>query len=201
MLHAISWNEYFIVMGLCLVVYYGWWLVRYYSGLKLGQWPRADRKDLAIPDAKADKSPLNEMEAEGQPTIESAGETAEAIGEPDQAVPVERQDIIEKELPPSELGATDQAVLLAKLATELMEKLSELMSEAQVQKKSAGQLIQDLRRLLGREPYCKLRGTPFEEKIGQWIGQEWSKEGAAAPDADVLKGLWYYPSAGSPSSI
>jgi hypothetical protein len=36
MLHAISLSEYFSLMGLGLLVYYGWWLVRYFPSLRLG---------------------------------------------------------------------------------------------------------------------------------------------------------------------
>jgi hypothetical protein len=34
MLQTISWGEYLITIGLGLGFYYGWWLVRYYSGMR-----------------------------------------------------------------------------------------------------------------------------------------------------------------------
>ena len=34
MLHAISWKEYFTLVVIGLLVYYGWWLVRFLSVAK-----------------------------------------------------------------------------------------------------------------------------------------------------------------------
>src|ERR1700760_2084824 len=34
MLQAISWKDYLTTMGLGLVIYYAWWMIRYYPGWK-----------------------------------------------------------------------------------------------------------------------------------------------------------------------
>ena len=37
MFHTISWGEYFTVMSLGFGLYYSWWLVRFYLGLRMGR--------------------------------------------------------------------------------------------------------------------------------------------------------------------
>lgn len=37
MLQTISWKEYLMTVGLVLAVYYGWWVLRYYPGLRKGR--------------------------------------------------------------------------------------------------------------------------------------------------------------------
>ena len=46
MLHAISWKEFFITVGLSVVLYYGWWLIRFYPGLRAGRPGAAGRKEI-----------------------------------------------------------------------------------------------------------------------------------------------------------
>ena len=48
MFHTISWGEYFTVMGLGFGLYYGWWLVRFYPGLRMGRKGKAAREKAAV---------------------------------------------------------------------------------------------------------------------------------------------------------
>jgi hypothetical protein len=59
MLQQISWSEYFIFLGLGTVVYYGWWLFRYFPGLhKPGVEECAYEGDVAGGKASKNQNPF-----------------------------------------------------------------------------------------------------------------------------------------------
>ena len=66
MLHAISWKEYFTLVVIGLLVYYGWWLVRFFPSLKLGGAGKADRGRLV------ESVPLGELMGLSKPVESSA---------------------------------------------------------------------------------------------------------------------------------
>ena len=78
MLHAISWKEYFTLMGLGFLVFNGWWVVRYYPGLRLGGGDKVGQGRQILPEAP---TVVKREEAE-KPVVAAAGEV---IGKPDQA--------------------------------------------------------------------------------------------------------------------
>jgi hypothetical protein len=47
--HTISWGEYFRVMGLGFTLYYSWWLVRFYPGLRIARKDKAGREGTVMP--------------------------------------------------------------------------------------------------------------------------------------------------------
>jgi len=49
MFHTISRGEYFTVMGLGFGLYYGWWLVHFYPGLRIRRKGKAAREGNVMP--------------------------------------------------------------------------------------------------------------------------------------------------------
>lgn len=65
----ISWSEYFFFMLAAHGLYYGWWLLKYYSGLKRIKLPVIGRKRSDIAESKeprttASEKPVKEEQAE-----------------------------------------------------------------------------------------------------------------------------------------
>jgi hypothetical protein len=52
------------------------------------------------------------------------------------------------------------------------------------------ELIFAFQRLLSQEPYGRIRGTSFEEKINAAIVRELERQGSIHFDAAVLRALW-----------
>jgi hypothetical protein len=177
MLHAISWKEYFTLMGLGLGFYYGWWLVRYYRGLKVGARGKADRGQQILPEfAKAER-----------PVTAAA---AEAIGKPDQAIPAEPQGKTQETLPMPVAPVTDGGAFLPMLAGELSAELQRLMKKACEERMVEGELVFAIGQLLNRPPYNRLKGTHLEGKIGAQIVRELVAYGSIHYDTENVKSWW-----------
>jgi len=212
MLHMISWKEYFTLMGLLVVLYYGWLLVRYYPGLKIGRKGKADRGRQVLPD-------FVKLKAAGGTGV--AAGAGEVIGKPDQAMPAGKQGT-QLELPmsasavagkagPLEVGKENGAPLQAEIAKEeglpisavmerpllLVELAEALTNEVYrlVEKEREGamaqpELLYAVELLLGRPPYNQLKGTFFEGKMSAQIVRDLERHGSIHLDAEVVKGWW-----------
>lgn len=175
MLQTISWKEYFIVIGLGVLFYYGWWLVRYYPGLSKGR-PGAAGPDNARPRATV-KAVVRE-EVGGRKNMKEGPET----GIPNE--PAGKQS--ELPLP----APIERPVFLPEVAARLIDEIMLLIDRARREKIVEGELIYLLQRLLGSEPYRRLPGTVYEEKMNALLAHELERYGSVRPDAEVLKGLW-----------
>jgi hypothetical protein len=206
MLHAISWEEYFTLMGLGLVVYYGWWLVRYYPGLKIGGRGKADRGRQILPEFgkaatgikaaqqrvkvvneewNAGKPGLVAKEGEAGPGVTAAAK--EAIGKPDQAIPAEKQGKPQETLPMPVPAVMEGGAFLPMLAIELSAELQRLMKKAREEAMVEGELVFAIGQLLSRAPYNRLKGSSFEKKIGEQIVRELETYGSIHFDTENVK--------------
>jgi hypothetical protein len=185
MLHAISWKEYFTLMGLGLGLYYGWLLVRYYRGLKVDALDKADRGRQILPEfGKA----ATRMKAAEQ--VVKVAAAAEAIGKPDQATPAEQQGKIQETLPMPESSVIEGGTFLPMLAGELSAELQRLMKKAREEAMVEGELVFAVGQLLGRSPYNRLKGSAFEKKIGEQIVRELETYGSIHFDTENVKSWW-----------
>lgn len=221
MLHMISWKEYFTLMGLGLVLYYGWLLVRYYPGLTIPGRGKAGQGRQLLPDFVSLKAAVGVASGAG-----------EVIGKPDQAVPAGKQETTQLELPlpvpwapgkaaeiggegglrvssenskvgvmplPGEVGQVDQLpvpalipkpMFLPELAGDLTNELRRLLERFSEGEMVEGEMLFAVEKLVGRETYCRLKGTLFEEKISVQVVRELEKHGSIHVDAEVVKGWW-----------
>jgi hypothetical protein len=211
MLHAISWKEYFTLMGLGLLVYYGWWLVRFYPGLRLGRTDKAGRGRPVLPEPPK----MVKGEEAGKPVVAAAGEV---IGKPDQAGTAEgSQLLIFPAAVASETGAAggspdeggkaeiaagggpeqlpvpavaEKPVLLPVLAGDLRNAVQALVQKASETNMVEGELVFAFHQLLTKEPNNRLKGTHFEKKISEQIVSDLERHGPVRVDAEVVSGWW-----------
>jgi hypothetical protein len=167
MLQTISWKEYLLLMGGALVLYYGWWLVRYAASLGWGL-PKRDARES---DGRLAGLYRLHEEVRTQAKDDKTGPAGEGMKEAVPAVIVQ---------PPS----------LWALAAALMKEVSGLLERALEEKMVEGELIFALQRLLSAYPHRQLRGTDFQEKISDVIVRELEKMGSIRLDAKVVNGLW-----------
>ena len=196
MLHAISWKEYFTLVGLGLLVYYGWWLVRFYPTLRFGGVGKAAQGRQVLPEA-----PVVVKGGEGAKTGE-AGKTVAAaaggvIGEPDQAgaavsSPSNRLPTVaaaESEKLPVPAVIT-KPLLLPVLAGDLRNEVQALVLRASETNMVEGELVFAFHQLLTKEPYNRLRGTHFEKKISEQIVSDLERHGPVRVDVVAVSGWW-----------
>jgi hypothetical protein len=210
MLHAISWKEYFTLMGLGLGLYYGWMLVRYYQGLKVGARGKADRGRQILPEfgkavtgmraaeqvvkvvvagaGNAGKPGLVAKEGEAGPGVMVAAE--EVIGKPDQAIPAQRQGETQETLPMPMPPEIEGGAFLPMLAIELSAELQRLIKKAREEAMVEGELAVAIGQLLSRPPYSRLKGSSFEKKIGEQIARELETYGSIHFDMENVRSWW-----------
>lgn len=176
-MQTISWKEYFIVVGLGVLFYYGWWLVRYYPGLPVGRPGAAGRGDRHAGETEK----IKEME-----------ETKEVMGTPETEAKEMRapEENGGKQLELPLPAVIERPLFLPEVAARLIEEVMRLTDRAIREQIVEGELTYMLQRLLGSEPYRRLRGTDYEEKMNALLAQELERYGSVRPDAEVVKGLW-----------
>jgi hypothetical protein len=172
MLQAISWKEYFILVGLGVGFYYGWWLVRYYPGLSAGRPGVAGQKDGRAQEAG------------------NAGAGKEVVGAAPVMVAEKEEEGAARQLELPLPAVIEKPVFLPEVAARLIEEVVRLFGKAKMEGIVEGELIYMLQRLLAKEPNKKLRGTPYEEKMNALLARELERYGSVRPDAEVVKGLW-----------
>lgn len=179
MLHTISWGEYFTVMGLGFLLYYGWWLVRFYPTLRwvMPAWLKKLTKKVL--GAKVETTAVGII-----------GVAGEVIGKPDQAVPAQEQATQQEELPLPVPAVIQKPVLMPVLALDLANEVRRLMDSVSDGQLAKPELVSILQRLLSTEPYCTLHGTAFESRIVEQIVGELEKHGLIAVDAMTVSGWW-----------
>jgi hypothetical protein len=198
MLHAISWKEYFTLMGWGLGLYYGWMLVRYYRGLRIGGKGKVDRGRQVLPEfVKAEQAVKQEAGPAGSAAKASEagpGNTPpaakEAIGKPDQAIPAEKQDKTQETLPMPVAPVTEGGAFLPMLAGELSAELQRLIKKANEEAMVEAELLFAIGQLLSRSPYNRLKGSAFEKKIGEQIVRELETYGSIHFDTENVKSWW-----------
>jgi hypothetical protein len=211
MLHAISWKEYFTLMGLGLLVYYGWWLVRFYPGLRIGSADKAARVTPVLPEAPK----VVRTEEAGKPVVAAAGEV---IVKPVQAAAAETSQLLifpaaasgetggvggsPKEEGKAEIataGGPEQLpvpavipnpVFLSGLAGDLRNEIQALVLKASETGKVEGELVFAFHQLLTRSPYNRLKGTAFEKKISEQIVSDLGNHGPVRVDVESVSGWW-----------
>jgi hypothetical protein len=166
MLQQISWSEYFIFLGLGTVVYYGWWLVRYFPGLPSRR-PGAASLPYTPP-----KNPLPPQlsSSKNQATPATVAETIPPI-------------VSEHTLPPP---SSEKPLLLPQLAAGLTTAITALFQKPL----SEAEILEALHHLLTSDPHRKLKSTPYEEKINALLMRDVQKYSSASLDPAAITGLW-----------
>jgi len=176
MLQTISWNEFLIITGLGAGVYYGWWTVRYYPG-----WRRR-RQAPPVRDRIPEEGRIKMM-VERKAAVMENGIT----GVPAAADRQVAESVLQ-ELPfPAVIEKTPfPPVIEANLKTLIVK----FMETAHAKQYSEQKVLALLRELLSRDPYPRLKGTGFQEKVSGLIVGEMGRYGSIQPDPEVVNGLW-----------
>lgn len=169
-------------MGGALVVYYGWWAVKYRASLGWS-WLKA-KTDVADGRLAAlQVQPINEVDEA------TAEEAKEPVVEEAERLAVN---------PTAEVMSVGAALFLSEVAGELLKAVRGLAEAAilgYVGKTAGDEVLQEdvltgVRQLLGRTPYCRLRTTAFQEKVTEDIVGIMKNLGFAGIDAKVVSALW-----------
>src|SRR5579859_2652472 len=211
MFEAISWTEYLLSMGGALVLYYGWWAVKYAASLGW-RLPRAkdsqaDGRLVAFymkQEEKGTKAPSERTEAEkpdteaAKPVKEGAAPVEDNAGQvqsssmkvPDAAAKsvvaaktvVEAKTVVversEQHPVPATTAAGNPALFLSAVSVTLLKEVEGLAEKAAAEKMAEPELVFALQRLLAETPYCRLRGTAFQEKMTDHIVRVLEKLGS-----------------------
>jgi hypothetical protein len=197
MFQAISWKEYWLMMGVSLVIYYGWWIVKY--GGSLGwRWMKAKVQPSGGRLATLIVEPVSEKTKAEDATTKAVTRSEETRSKEAGSAP--EGSISEPGPEGSGLSAeTDGAgpgseagpqLFLPMLAGELMKKVTALVERALAEKMGEAEIQDGLRGLLGEAPYCRLRGTAFREKVTEDIVRVMKSLGSMEIDVGVVSGLW-----------
>ena len=210
----ISWKEYWTLMSLGLVFYYGWLLFKYFPTLRLrgNDTGKGSRKDFIVEEFKTIKKRVPDVT--GQPkevvsmnTVESEKEMeskevllhrAVAQGQPAPEIKPQPDGLVTspgKETPlpspqlelPEPVGKSEN---MGPLAENLAKEIKELIRKAAENKVGEGQVIFSLQKVLGKEEYKELKGSFFETGISEMIGSMLVRECSIHLDAAMLQGLW-----------
>jgi hypothetical protein len=192
MLKMISWSEYFTIMTVFYGLYFGWWLLKYYPGLKGIKLPAPGQKRSGIADSKEPRSAGSEKTPGGSPVAvtEAKGVQQEKAGGPGEDFPVSRQEgtgDVQYPLPvPFMADLAQQQEWTTKLIIEVVRLAENAVKEQWPVENLAG----PLRELLAKEPFCRLRGTHFQVKIVQRIVEVLTKGGTIPVDAESVSKWW-----------
>jgi hypothetical protein len=182
MLKTISWSEYFTIMAVFYGLYFGWWLLKYYPGLKGMKLPALGQKRSGIAEGKEPRTAGSE-----NPTNEGPVEKAGGPGEDFPVRQPEGGENISYPLPvPFMADLAQQQEWATKLVIEVVGQAEKAVKEQWPVERLAG----PFRELLAKEPYCRLRGTHFQVKIVQRIVQELTKGGTIPIDAERVSTWW-----------
>jgi hypothetical protein len=169
-MQAITWKEFFTLMGLGLLCYYGWLLVRYFPGgirANLVAGGRAKGKGLVFKGSGPEEEQENE-----------------------QVVDEEQAEGTQLELPlPAPLPERREKGL-KEWAEELSREINALVENAGKEKMPEGEVRYALQRLLDKEHFRPLKGSLFEETINSIIRVGLADHCSIHLDATELKGLW-----------
>ena len=181
-------------MGLGLLVYYGWWLVRFYPSIKIGGAGKAGQGRQVLPEA-AKVGKAGEA-GKAVPAVVAA----EVIGKPGQAGAAESSPSIELPVVEPTGAATQEElpfpavvpkpVFLPELAGNLRNEIQALVLKASETGMVEGELLFAFHQLLTREPFNRLKGTAFEKKISEQIVSDLEKHGPVRVDVAVVSGWW-----------
>ncbi len=194
MLHAISWKEYFTLMGLGLLVYYGWWLVRFYPSMKIGGAGKAGQGRPVLSEAvklgKAGEAGKAVPAVVAADVIGKPGQAGAAESSPSNELPVVESTGAAKqeELPfPADVP---KPVFLPQLAGDLRNEIQALVLKVSETGMVEGELVFAFHQLLTGERYNRLKGTAFEKKISEQIVSDLEKHGPVRVDVEVVTGWW-----------
>ena len=188
MLQQISWREYFIWLGLGTVVYYVWWLVRFFPGLSSGRPGEASLKEgkrTRVQPARPDAAEIEDVPSTvtNAPAVSTAADLEPAkttqpiiMPQPQRALPAP--------LP------SQSPVFLSQLAGDLALAIKHLVERQSSAEAPDAEFMDRLKRLLTTDPFKKLRSTHYEEKINALLLREWERYGSVPGDPAVITGLW-----------
>jgi len=215
MLHSISWTAYWIIIGVLLLIYYGWLLLKYWGSFRWGGKQETfteavftgegiSEADLAGPvtepvavpavegqqEAKAERTVVEApVREEQQPTPQQAKEElaspAETAVLPDESTSKEPMPPAQEEGQPAEKRA-----LPRELAERLVEEVKGWIEKAVMEDSAKPELLYGLQKILDKEEYELLRGSQLQERITTWIVSVLEKECSIHLDAGELSGLW-----------
>jgi hypothetical protein len=206
MLQTISWKDYFITIGLGTVLYYGWWLIRYYPGWQIRQ-PDPPEGKTAERDAVTEKAgpiektvtgavgtnKLQEQQPAGltqAPQQLRAGQERTLLS-PQPAEPSQPPQPAEPPQPELPFPAgTERPVFLPAIAANCKNDLLRLLEKAWMANATEEECLDLLRYLLTADPYSKLKGTIFQENIDVLIVRELNRHGSILPDPEMIQKLW-----------
>jgi hypothetical protein len=198
MLHGTSWKEFFTVMGLALLIYYGLLLLRYFPGW-IGSNAGAGGMGRAIKGRAADalraRDAARRMVATEDPGVQAADQRGEAMDElvmgdqaGDDGAQATGQQVAGSHLalPLPEV----KRAALPELANHLSREILALVEQAAMEKKERGEIIYALQLLLDKEIYRPVKASLFREKISQGIGSMVERYCSIRLDAEEVRGLW-----------
>jgi hypothetical protein len=178
MLQTISWKDYFITIGLGTVLYYGWWLFRYYAG-----WKGRGRKDAVEAGTTGVAAGVGRAAAQ---VMQEQVAAQERVAAREQAVAAE---VVQPELGfPAVVVALP--VFLPVVAGNLRNDILRLMDKVRPAEAGEAELLELLRGLLAVDPYPILKGTGFQEEVNALIVREMERYGSIRVDPEVVSGLW-----------
>lgn len=191
MLQTISWKEYFITIGLGTVLYYGWWLVRYYSGWQgRGRKAAGGRVDGGSKaGAAAEEGAMGVVAEVGQTAAIAVAVTAMPVVETEPSVEQAAVLVAQQELPFPAV-VVEQPVFLPVVAGNLRNDILRLMDKVGPAEVGEADLLELVRGLLETDPYPILKGTGFQEEINALIVREMDRYGSISVDPEVVRELW-----------
>lgn len=200
----ISWKEYWTGMGLGLLFYYGWLLVKYFPALWPGSRAKGMPKGFVFEEFKEGERPapgMKEERVEERPLVPveerpmgPAAEKSESVKSTMPPPPLSSQ--LELPLPPEKPREKlterpmERPVNLQPVAEALISEVKGLIGKAAENKVVEGELMFWLQMLLDQEGYRVLGGSYFEESINEIIGSELANKCSIHLGAVELSGLW-----------
>jgi len=188
MLESISWKEYWMLVVGAVAFYYGWWAIKYRGGLaRRGRKAKASAADNRLTMLYA------ELSADGMKVAAARTEPGKEVHIIKEEPVMQAAAVVDGLQEPVSVPAVvepESGDFLSVVAAALLKKVAVLLERAAREGMDEEGLAAELGELMRQGPYCRLKGTDYQEKVSDEIVRVLTSFGSIALDAERVRGLW-----------